>query len=171
MKSDLHQQLQNKAQLYLMNKGFWICGQEVPMPVGVCDAWGLNHSSGFAGYSTSLEGRKVETRVFDCMAIEVKVSRSDFRSRSQKYKEASDFPLGNFQYVLCPAGMIQPDECHAEWGLLWWTGERIVNKKKAPRLDMTAEEKLRVLIYFLNNGFNEKRPLLQPLPEQAALLL
>lgn len=90
--------------------------------------------------------------------IEVKVSRSDFRSRSQKYKEVSSFPLGNLQYVLCPAGLIQPHECHEEWGLLWWGEGRMVNKRKAPKLEMTAQQKLDVLISFLNNGNNVNRP-------------
>ena len=145
MKSDLHQKLQDKAQAYLLNKGYWICGQEVPMPVGICDAWGMSKS-----------------RDYNSMAIEVKVSRTDFRSRSQKEKEFSSFPLGNYQYVLCPEGMIQPEEVHAEWGLLWWNGEKIRQKKKAPRIEKTAEQKLQVLIYFLNNGMNIHRPRLLP---------
>lgn len=168
MESDAHRDLKNRANAYLMNKGYWICGVEVPMPVGVCDAWGMNHSSGFHSYSTSAKERIEQPLGFDAMAIEVKVSRTDFRSRSHKYKETSDFPLGNFQYVLCPAGMIQPEESHEEWGLLWGTENgRIINKKKAPRISMTADEKLRVLIYFLHNGFNEKRPLL---PTQQSIL-
>ena len=34
----------------------------------------------------------------------------------------------------------------------------MVNKKKAVRVDMTAQQKLEVLIYFLNNGMNVHRP-------------
>ncbi len=146
MRSDLHKELQDKADYYLLNKGYWICGQEVPMPLGICDAWGMSRSS-----ITMLT-----------MGIEVKVSRTDFRSRSQKYKEFSSTPLGNYQYVLCPSGMIAPEEAHREWGLLWWTGERIINKKKAPLIEMSAQQKLDVLIYFLNNGTNEHRPKLIP---------
>lgn len=144
MKSQQHQELQDKAKNYLHNKGYWICGTEVPMPVGVCDAWGMSRAGAGSMYET--------------MAIEVKVSRTDFRSRSQKYKEFSSFPLGNYQYVLCPKGLILPQECHSEWGLLWRDKGRIVNKKKAPRMEMTAEQKLKVLIYFLNNGANVHRP-------------
>jgi hypothetical protein len=151
MKSELHQKLQDDAKGYLRNKGYWICGLEVPMPQGVCDAWGMKHSSGYAPYNE---------HGFDAMAIEVKVSRSDFRSRSQKYKEVSGSPLGTFQYVLCPKDMILPHEAHDEWGLLWWSNGRIINKKKAPRLPMTADQKLRVMIHFLHNGVNEKRPML-----------
>lgn len=144
MRSDLHKELQNKAEGYLLNKGYWICGQEVPMPIGICDAWGMSR-----------------VNELDTMAIEVKVSRTDFRSRSQRYKEVSSFPLGNYQYVLCPAGLIQPQETHHEWGLLWWTGDRMLNKKKAVRMDMTAENKLQILLYFLDNTTNHARPLLK----------
>lgn len=152
MKSIQHSLLQKKAENFLYNKGYWICGQEVRMPVGVCDAWGMKRST-------------YGEESYDAMAIEVKVSRTDFRSRSQQYKEVSSFPLGNYQYVLCPAGMIQPEECHEEWGLLWWDGEKMFNKKKAKRIEMTAEQKLQVLIYFLDNTQNHKRPKLLPDPQ------
>jgi len=155
MKSKLHQELQDKAENYLYNKGYWICGQEVPMPLGICDAWGMKREYGCEG---------------ETMAIEVKISRTDFRSRSQKYKEFSSTPLGNYQYVLCPSGLIQPEECHKEWGLLWWNGERIINKKKAPSIEMTAQQKLDVLIYFLNNGSNVNRPKLMPSQEKLLIL-
>lgn len=158
-KSDLHAELQVYAKNYLYNKGYWICGTEVPMPLGICDAWGMCRSA----YQTDGES-------YPCMAIEVKVSRSDFRSRSQKYKEVSSLPLGNYQYVMCPAGLIQPHECHEEWGLLWWSDGRMVNKKRAPRMEMTAQQKLDVLIYFLNNGANVNRPQLNSLPTQETLL-
>lgn len=156
-KSNLHAQLQSHGANYLYNKGFWICGEEVPMPVGICDVWGMSRSA----YQTDGES-------YPTMAIEVKVSRSDFRSRSQKYKEVSSFPLGNYQYVLCPAELIQPHECHEEWGLLWEKDGKTINKKRAPRMEMTAHQKLDVLIYFLNNGANVNRPKL--MPTQARLL-
>ena len=160
-KSNLHAELQSRAKGYLYNKGYWICGEEVPMPLGICDAWGMCRSA-----------YQIDGESYPCMAIEVKVSRSDFRSKSQLYKEKSSTPLGNYQYVLCPAGLIQPHECHEEWGLLWWDieKERMVNKKTAPRMEMTAKQKLDVLIYFLNNGANVKRPQLNSMPTQTTLL-
>lgn len=142
MKSDLHSKLQSVARGYLIGKTYWICGEEVPMPHGICDAWGMSRS-------------------MNCqtMAIEVKVSRPDFRSPSQKGKErSSDFPMANQCLILCPAGLIHPEEVHPTWGLLWWDGEKIINKKRAPCLEMTAEQKLKVLVHFLNNGWNDKRP-------------
>lgn len=156
MKSTLHQELQNRAETYLRNKGYWIVGQEVPMPVGVCDVWGLNHSS---SYWNGGNGN------FDAMAIEVKVSRGDHRSLSQKYKENSIFRLGNYQYILCPKGLIQPNEVHKDWGLLWWSGKKIVNKKEAPKVEMSAEDKLRVIISFLENAVNLHRPKLLDLED------
>lgn len=141
MKSNLHKELQSIARNYAITKTFWLCGEEVPMPLGICDVWGMSRS-----------------KALNTIAIEVKISKSDFRSRSQKYKEAHPTPLGNYQYVLCPAELIQPEQIHHEWGLLWWNGERIINKKSAPFLEMTAEQKLQILLYFLNNGRNIKRP-------------
>jgi len=140
MRSELHKQLQGVAKNYLLNKAYWICGQEVPMPQGICDAWGMKHFD------------------LETMAIEVKVSRPDFHSLSQKCKESSSSVLGNYQYILCPQGLIGAKECHDKWGLLWFENGRIINKKKAPFLSMTAEQKLDVLIHFLFNGVNEKRP-------------
>jgi len=61
--SKLHLELQNHAQGYLYNKNYWICGLEVPMPVGVCDAWGMKRTYG-------------KDQTFETLAIEVKVSSS-----------------------------------------------------------------------------------------------
>lgn len=146
MKSDLHSHLQSVGRGYLIGKTYWICGEEVPMPVGICDVWGMSRA-----------------RNWTTMAIEVKVSRPDFRSKSQKYKENTSFNLGDYQYILCQKDLIQPDEVHEEWGLLWYDLERkrVINKKRAPKMEMTSQQKLDVLFYFLNNGLNDKRPLLQ----------
>lgn len=110
------------------------------MLAGICDVWGMSRSDNYKA-----------------MAIEVKVSRPDFRSPSQKLKETHHV-LGNYQYILCPAGLIQPEEVHPNWGLLWEVSGKIKNKKKAPFVEMTAEQKLNVLIHFLHNGINENRP-------------
>lgn len=140
MKSDKHSQLQTIGKGYLLMKNYWICGEEVPMPRGICDVWGMSRSD-----------------EYKAMAIEVKVSRPDFRSSSQRGKEFwSD--LANYHYILCPAGLIQPEEVHPKWGLLWEVNGKIKNKKKAPFIEISAEDKLRVLIYFLHNGRNENRP-------------
>lgn len=141
MKSDLHTELQSIAKGYAISKTFWVCGEEVRMPLGICDVWGMSRNCNLK-----------------TMAIEVKVSKADFRSASQKGKEIHPNPLGNYQYIFCPANLIYPDEIHPQWGLLWWNGKRIINKKPAPELEMTAEQKLDILVYFLANGMNQHRP-------------
>ena len=140
MKSTKHSELQTIGRGYLLQKNYWICGEEVPMPRGICDVWGMSRCNNY-----------------ETMAIEVKISRPDFRSRSQQGKEfGSD--LANYHYILCPAGLIQPEEVHEKWGLLWEVNGKIKNKKKSPFIEITAEDKLKVLIYFLNNGQNKNRP-------------
>ncbi len=149
MKSQLHTQLQHIGKNYAIGKSYWICGEEVPMHGGICDVWGM---------SRALDLKTI--------AIEVKVSRQDHRSQSQKDKEDAinnGNLLGNEQYILCPAGLINPTEIAEKWGLLWYDFEKqcVINKKRAPVLGMSADRKLEVLLYFLNNGINHKRPLLQ----------
>lgn len=152
MKSTKHSELQTMGKSYLLTKNYWICGEEVPMPAGICDVWGMSRCD---EYKT--------------MAIEVKVSRPDFRSISQKQKETYSV-LGNYQYILCPAGLISPEEVHQNWGLLWEIGGKIKNKKKAPFVEMSGDEKIKVLVHFLHNGQNEKRPRFPTNPLQENLL-
>ena len=94
------------------------------------------------------------------MAIEVKVSRKDFRSNSQKYKEASTNMghIANYCYVFCPANLIQPEEVDPLWGLLWYEeGKRIINKKKAVFVEMSDRQKLAIIISFLSSGVNKPK--------------
>lgn len=149
MKTDAHTQLQHIGRNYAVGKSYWICGEEVPLHGGICDVWGM---------SRALDFRTI--------AIEVKISRGDFRSQSQKDKEyatQNGHVLANEQYILCQEGLISPLEVAEGWGLLWYDfkQKRVVNKKRAPVLEMTAERKLQVLLYFLSNGINLKRPLLK----------
>ena len=151
MKSELHSELQHKARVYLLNKTYWICSEEMPTPMGIIDCWGMSRARGF-----------------ETMAIEVKVSRADFRSNSQKLKEGHPEGIANECYILCPAGLIQPEEVHEDWGLLWYhegqdkildsKASRLSNKKKATRFEMTDRAKLEILINFLENGANSVIP-------------
>lgn len=149
MKSELHQELQNKAIDYLLAKTYWISTLEMPTPAGVIDVWGLSRA-----------------RWFETMAIEVKISKNDFRSRSQKRKEW-DFNMeriANECYILCPTGLIQPEEVKNGWGLLWYKeGQKILNKKKAKHLKMTDRQKLEILIHLLSSGVNENKPKIKTL--------
>ena len=143
MKSELHSKLQDKAINYLSAKSYWIKAKEMPTLGGIIDAWGLSRSQNF-----------------EVMAIEVKVSKNDFRSRSQKDKECYSGAIANQCYVLCPANLIQPEEVNPYWGLLWYEeGKNLINKKRATFLEMTDRQKLEALIYFLSSGVNKPKEL------------
>jgi hypothetical protein len=142
MKSELHQKLQNKAVRYLWDKNCWITKQEVPVYPGVCDVWGIKSDR-------------------ETYAIEVKVSKNDGRSHSQKYKEYHS-GMANYHYIMCPPGILFPDQIDDKWGLLWYSGEdkegKIVNKRQASFCEMTDRDKLRVLIEFLSSKMNKIQP-------------
>ena len=139
MKSKLHQELQEKAKNYLYDKSYWITRIETPVPIGVCDVWGIKSDSG--NYET--------------IAIEVKVSRSDFLKRRSKYKQFSS-NMANRHYFLCPPDLIKPNEIDFRWGLLWWDGNgKIINKKQAEFIEMTDRQKLWVLVQFLSSKLNK----------------
>jgi hypothetical protein len=138
MKSILHCELQTKALHYLRDKGYWIKAIEMPTPVGIIDAWGISNSN---NYETA--------------AIEVKVSRNDYHSRSQKYKEFNPHNIANYCYLLCPEGMIKETES-PNWGILWFSEKtkRLRLIRKATRFDMTDKAKLDVMIHFFYSGLN-----------------
>ena len=143
MKSKLHQKLQNKAMNYLLAKSYWVRAIEMPTSAGIIDVWGMSRSLDFA---TS--------------AIEVKVSRNDFRSKSQKWKNHNARMIANTCYILCPYGLIRPDEVHPDWGLLWYReGQNIINKKQPKFNKMSDRKKLGTLIYFLSSGLNQPKQL------------
>jgi len=139
MKSELHSELQDKAMDYLLAKSYWVRAIEMRMLAGIIDVWGMSRSLDFA---TS--------------AIEVKVSRNDFMSRSQKWKNHNAQMIANTCYILCPYGLIQPDEVHPDWGLLWYReGRNIINKKQPKFNEMSDRKKLEIMIHFLSSGVNQ----------------
>ena len=140
MKSNLHFELQIKALHYLRDKGYWIKAIEMPTSVGIIDAWGISNSSE-PSYETA--------------AIEVKVSRNDYKSRSQKYKEFSAENIANYCYLLCPEGMIKDTES-LNWGILWFSEKtgRLRLIRKATRFEMTDIAKLGIMIHFFYSGIN-----------------
>lgn len=141
MKSKLHLKLQYKAIDYLLAKSYWIKTIEMPTPNGIIDVWGLSRSNDFK-----------------TIAIEVKVSRNDFKSHSQKYKEYNSGLIANECYILCPEGLIKLDEVNPYWGLLWYKeGKKLINKKKPSFLEMSDRDKLEIMIYFLSSGINQPK--------------
>jgi len=146
MKSELHQKLQDRAMDYLLAKSYWVKVIEMPTPMGIIDVWGLSRQ-----------------KDFNTMAIEVKVSRSDFRSNSQKFKNQVAHLIANECYILCPEGLIRPEEVNENWGLLWYgEGKRLMNKKKPRFMEMDDRQKLKIMIRFLSSGINQPKKLTFP---------
>lgn len=143
MKSELHQKLQDKGLQYLRNKTYWVSEREISIG-WIIDVWGLSPS-----------------RNYECSAIEVKVSRSDFFSKSQKDKNIHPSSIANTCYILCPQGLIQIEDVHDDWGLLWYNEktDRIINKKMPVRQEMTDRMKLVALTNFLWSGINHPKRL------------
>lgn len=144
MTSELHKRLQRKALHYLQDKQYWIKAMEMPTPVGIIDAWGISN-----------------VNKYDTAGIEVKVSRGDYRSRSQQYKEFSPMNIANYCYLLCPAGLIKEHES-PNWGILWWYEEsdRLRLIRKPTRFEMTDKAKLAVMIHSFYSGINHPEKLL-----------
>ncbi len=144
MKSKLHQDLQDKAQSYLLDKSYWITRVETPVSIGICDVWGM----------------KSEVGNYDTIAIEVKISRNDFGKN--KYKEASSVngnPMANRHYIMCPTNLVKPSEICPSWGLLYWDGVgRIKNMKQAQFVEMSDRQKLYILTNFLASKQNKIQP-------------
>lgn len=141
MESKLHKELKERAVKYLWDKGYWIAKTEIECGCyGRYDVWGMTVHA-------------------ETMGIEVKVSRSDWRNnkwkeyRIEQRKAGIKHFLGwggaEQNYILCPAGLIKSEEVHRLWGLLWFNGNRLVNKKKAEFVKMTDKEKLQILVRFL----------------------
>ena|SRR3990167_4395741 len=145
MVSELHLKLQNKALNYLLDKQYWVKAIEMPTPVGIIDAWGISNAN-----------------KYDTAAVEVKVSRNDYLSRSQKYKEYSAANIANYCYLLCPEGLIKDHES-PKWGILWYSEKtgRLRLIRKAIKYEMGDREKLAVMIHFFYSGINHPEKLLK----------
>lgn len=144
MISELHKRLQQKALNYLHDKQYWIKAMEMPTSVGIIDAWGISNSN---RYETA--------------GIEVKVSRNDYRSRSQIYKEFSAENIANYCYLLCPEGLIKEHES-PNWGILWYYegSDRLRLIREPTRFEMTDRAKLAVMIHSFWSGVNHPERLL-----------
>ena len=144
MKSKLHSDLQEKARNYLLDKSYWITDVEVMAGNygSICDVWGMRSEIGN----------------FETCGIEVKVSRADFKKNKPKEYRTESCPMANRHYILCPTGLIKIDEVHPKWGLLWWGGNRIVNKKQAGFVEMSDRTKLSVVVHFLCSKLNKVNP-------------
>ena len=105
-------------------------------------------------------------RILDALAIkksytnkcftgyEIKVSRSDFKADNKMY---TYLPLVHQLYLVCPKGLIQPEELPLEIGLMWYNPEKqtLVYKKKTPRRNIEIDPEM--LLYIIYSRLEEDR--------------
>jgi len=145
MKSDLHQKLQYKGADYLLNKNYWIRTTEMPTSVGIIDVWGISNANNY-----------------ETIAIEVKVSRADYHSQSQRYKEFSSENIANYCYILCPEYLVGRNNESQNWGILYWNEKtnRLRLFRKPTRYEMTDRQKLAIMVHLFENRQNKPDNLL-----------
>lgn len=117
---------------------------EMPTSCGIIDVWGIK------------SGSSSNTRRYESIAIEVKVSRNDYRSRSQKYKEHVAEHIANYCYILCPEYMIGEHYDSPNWGIIWWNEKtnRLRVVRKPVFHDQTERSKLEIMINLFENRAN-----------------
>ena len=145
MESQLHKDLKYKATSYLFDKGHWVSRPEVNCGYyGIYDAWGI-------------------TSKLTTMGIEVKVSVSDFKNnKSKEAKSASGYVVANENYILCPEGLLQPEDMDPNYGLLWFKDGRLLNKKKPKFLEMDDKQKLRIVMSIMCSTANQNHIVYKP---------
>lgn len=147
MESKLHKKLKERAVEYLFNKSCWVVRPEVDCGYyGRYDVWGIKNDVNLMTYG-----------------IEVKISKADFRNNRGKEaklhygieREEDDWIPANLNYILCPENLLQPEEIHRRYGLLWFNGERLVNKKTPLFNEMTDRQKVKIIMKFLATRQNK----------------
>lgn len=64
--------------------------------------------------------------------IECKASRADFHADKMKpFRREPERGMGNLRYFCAPQGMLKAEEMPEGWGLLEWTGKKIIETAKA----------------------------------------
>jgi hypothetical protein len=64
--------------------------------------------------------------------VECKASRSDFMADKKKwFRREPERGMGLKRYFLAPAGLLNPDELPAGWGLLEWNGRFVSTKRNS----------------------------------------
>jgi len=72
----------------------------------------------------------------DSCLIECKTSRADFLADKKKWHRRNPkFGMGTWRYMLCPKGLLSPDEMPEGWGLLEVRGSRVYKIKGATMFD------------------------------------
>ena len=90
------------------------------------------------------------------------LSRGDYRSRSQKYKEFSAENIANYCYILCPEFMVGEVNDSPKWGILWYSEKtnRLRLVRKPERFEMTDRQKLAIMVNLFENRMNKPDNLL-----------
>lgn len=58
--------------------------------------------------------------------IECKTSRSDYFADQKKIFRTDQYlGMGEFRFIMCPAGLIEPNEVYDGWGLLWVRNQKV----------------------------------------------
>ncbi len=99
----------------------------------------------------------------DTIGIEVKVSRSDYRSLKQKANARKgeifeEKELGcNYRYFLTPPNLISKGELYDGWGLMEFNGKRVKIVVKAPRKKVNNVPALFALAGVAHNLFHQRK--------------
>lgn len=85
------------------------------------------------------------------VVVEAKTSRSDFLADRKKPHRAPGQGIGVYRYMMCPEGLISPDELPEGWGLLWVNKRGHIKPKVGPIMAKhTYDERLQALEAFKN---------------------
>lgn len=134
-----HKTLKKQALFFLKDKVTDIVANEVKFRNITCiaDAVGVNL-------------KRKEVRI-----VEIKVSREDFFRDKKLFQDShSYFYHAHFSYIMCPGGLIQPDEIPHGYGLLWVDEKNKISVQKKPiknkerlrtRFDTTLKRSVRRL--------------------------
>ncbi len=74
------------------------------------------------------------SRGFSIM-VECKATRADFLADKKKRHEYQRRDMGDHKYYLTPSGLVRPEECPEDWGLMWATEKTVRIMVKAPRIE------------------------------------
>ncbi|WP_032376704.1 hypothetical protein [Rhodococcoides fascians] len=117
-------------------------------------------------FFASTSYRRIDALMFDGnstrTALEVKVSRADFKRETEAKRRPWELITNRFVYVT-PAGLIQPDEVPAHCGL-WWVDDSALEAR------WTGSEHIRVpTVSVVKKAKTNKTP--DPIPHQVIVAM
>ena len=79
--------------------------------------------------------------------VECKTSRADFFADAKKvFRRDPSRGMGNFRFYLCPAGLINPEEVEAPWGLVYAYPTRVRQVKRADFCEANLKHERAILL-------------------------